>query len=133
MSALPNLYTSPLREVEELLQRAKAEKDNVYLEQAKQIAKAREHQETATRCYFLIACYYLDHTPDIEAAKAILLALPTQPENALEAERLQLLARSYLQTEDYQNAVNSALEALLRCRELENLYLEFSCATATVN
>jgi diguanylate cyclase (GGDEF)-like protein len=127
MSALPNLYMSPAREVEELLQRAKAEKDNSYLEQAKQIANTQENQETVTRCHFLIACYYLDNTQEIEMAKTILLTIPTQLENALEAERLQLLARSYLQLEDYQNAVNHALEALPRCRELENLYLQFSC------
>lgn len=128
MSALPDLYISPVQEVEELLQCAKAEKENnVYLEQAKQIANAQENPETGTRCHFLIACYYLDHTQEIEMAKAMLLAIPAQLDNALEAERLQLLARSYLQLEDYQNAVNHALEALPRCRDLENLYLEFSC------
>lgn len=128
MRVLPNPSMSPEQEIEDLLQRAEAEQENKsHLERANCIAATQENQETATRCMFLIARYYLDNTPDIETANTLLLKLPKQLENALEGERLQLLARSYLQLEDYQNAVTYALEALPRCRELKNVYLQFSC------
>jgi diguanylate cyclase (GGDEF)-like protein len=127
MSALLNLHISPLKEVERLLQRNKAEKNNFYLELARGIAVAQQDSVVSTRCQLLIARYYLDNTQENETAKTLLLGLEKQYENAVEAERLQLLARSYLQTEDYQNGVTSALEALPLCRELEDVYFQLSC------